>query len=242
MHNYCKTIGALAAVSALVAGNAMANVEYELSTGYTNEYIFRGINLGQDLVEVSATAKGQWNDISLAAGAWYGSFDNGPAFDELDLWADAGYDFSYATVSAGYIYRYVTAGDWWSTGNQEIYAGLSRDLWGWQTSLTYYWDIEDDNDGYTELATKYEYAIPGYDCLSIGFVSRLGYLVEEGDFTHWSNRLAFNWGFAERAKLSPFVQFDLSLSEGGRAYQGNLADYTGAKNQFTGGCMLSVTF
>ena len=51
MQNYCKTIGALAAASALVAGNASAEVEYTLGTGYTSEYLWRGANLGEDLVE-----------------------------------------------------------------------------------------------------------------------------------------------------------------------------------------------
>ena len=95
MQNYCKTIGALAAVSALVAGNAMAEVEYELHTGYSNEYLFRGLNLGQDMVEVGADVKGMYNEIGLSAGAWYGNIQNGQiygpnnqSFDELDLYAD----------------------------------------------------------------------------------------------------------------------------------------------------------
>lgn len=263
MHNYCKTIGALAAVSALAAGNAMANVEYELATGYTNAYIFRGMNLGQDLVEVSATAKGQWNNVSLAGGAWYGSFDNTANLTEIDVWADAGYDFGFATMSVGYIYRYVSVGDNNignlglgpyadgasfpdGAGNQEVYFSIARDFGGWNTSLTYYLAVEDNNDGYMELATKKEWVIPGYDCMSIGFTSRLGYLAEQGDCTHWSNRLAFNWAFAERAKLSPFVQYDISLSEGGAAPttvpSSALDNFIGMKNQITGGCMLSVSF
>jgi Na+-translocating ferredoxin:NAD+ oxidoreductase RnfC subunit len=71
MQNYCKTIGALAAASALVAGNASAEVEYTLGTGYSSEYLFRGDNLGQDLVEASASASTEWNGLGLSAGAWY---------------------------------------------------------------------------------------------------------------------------------------------------------------------------
>ncbi len=54
MQNYCKLIGAMAAASALVAGSASAEIEYELHTGYHNEYIFRGIDLGNDMVDVGA--------------------------------------------------------------------------------------------------------------------------------------------------------------------------------------------
>ena len=49
MQNYCKTIGALAAASALVAGNAQAEVEYEIHTGYSSMYLFRGLDLGEIL-------------------------------------------------------------------------------------------------------------------------------------------------------------------------------------------------
>ena len=48
----------LAAASALVAGNASAEVEYELHTGYTSEYLFRGLNLGQDLVRAYIEKRG----------------------------------------------------------------------------------------------------------------------------------------------------------------------------------------
>ena len=72
MQNYCKTIGALAAASALVAGNAKAGVEYELHTGYSSEYLYRGVNLGQDLIEVGADVKMDVNNMfNLSAGAWY---------------------------------------------------------------------------------------------------------------------------------------------------------------------------
>src|SRR5690606_24636481 len=117
MRNYSKTIGALAAASALVAGTASAfEVEYELHTGYTNEYLFRGLNLGTDLVEVGVDVATEINGIGLSAGAWYGSFSNtvnlanaGPArpldtdFNELDLYAEVSKDLGFLTASIGYI-------------------------------------------------------------------------------------------------------------------------------------------
>ncbi|MGA0845883.1 MAG: hypothetical protein ACO3RV_05020, partial [Luteolibacter sp.] len=75
MQNYCKTIGALAAASALVAGNASAELEYELHTGYTSEYLFRGIDLGQDLVEAGFHASPELSGLNVSAGAWYGCYD-----------------------------------------------------------------------------------------------------------------------------------------------------------------------
>jgi len=131
MQNYCKTIGALAAASALVAGNASAEVEYTLGTGYTSEYIFRGENLGQDLVEASASASTEWNGLGLSAGAWYGSYDDAENdVDELDLFTEASKDLGFVTAALGYIY-YMNE----TSGNtnlvddtQEVYVKFSRDL------------------------------------------------------------------------------------------------------------------
>ena len=99
MQNYCKTIGALAAASALVAGNALAGtptpapapvtqpapaIEYELHTGYSSAYLYRGLNLGQDLIEVGADVKMNLSGFNLSAGAWYGTV-NGSNFTRRQM-------------------------------------------------------------------------------------------------------------------------------------------------------------
>jgi hypothetical protein len=58
-----------------VAGNASAEIEYELHTGYSSDYLFRGANVGNDLVEVGVDMATEWNGLGLSAGAWYGSFN-----------------------------------------------------------------------------------------------------------------------------------------------------------------------
>ena len=244
MQNYCKTIGALAAVSALVAGNAAAEVEYELHTGYTSEYLFRGINYGQDLIEVGADVKGELSGFGLSAGAWYGNIQNAQAvgpnnfgFDELDLYAAGSRDFGFATGSIGYIYRQYT-NDLDSIvslydDEQEVYFTLARQFWGIDTSLTYYWCIEGDNNGYSELAMTKTWELS--PCLNLNAGGNVGYLVDQGDFTAITLKTSLDWGFAGTAKLSPFVACSISLCD---------ADtfYTNAKNQFVGGVMLSVGF
>jgi hypothetical protein len=252
MHNYCKTIGALAAVSALVAGNASAEVEYELHTGYTSEYLFRGINYGQDLIEVGADVKGELYGLGLSAGAWYGTIDNMQAagtnsvgFNELDLYGQATKDFGFATFGVGYISRQYDADSW--GGNvflagreldgdteQEVYFSVAREFWGIETSLTYFWDIETDNDGYTELAMKKGWELN--PCLWLNASGNLGYLAEQGQLTALTLKTSLDWGFASTAKLSPFVAYSMSLSDD------NDTLYWGAKDQFVGGVMLSVGF
>jgi uncharacterized protein (TIGR02001 family) len=253
MQNYCKTIGAMAAASALVAGTASAEVEYEIHTGYTSEYIWRGINLGQDLVEVGVDVATEVNGFGLSAGAWYASFDAPTGFgvpfsnanaNELDLYAEVNRDLGFATVAVGYIYYNFPQGV--ANKNlvpvddaQEVYFSIARDFSGLETSLTYFWDIETDNDGYMEAAASYGFELN--ECLTLSTGATLGYLAEEGDFTHLTAKVALDYAFTQTATLSPFIGHSWTLSEGGRMHNGTSA-YIGAKNQLFGGAMLSVSF
>lgn len=243
MQNYCKTIGALAAASALVAGNATAEVEYELHTGYTSEYLFRGLDLGNDLVETGVNAATEWNGLGLSAGAWYGSFDDNSAagiepgdydYDELDLYAEVSKDLGFLTASIGYIY-YMTDDAALSVEDaQEVYFGISKDLGFASASLTYFWDIETDNDGYAELGLDRSFELNS--CLTLNLGTNLGYLAEQGQCTAWTTKLGLDWAFTETAKLSPFVALAVALNDD------NDTAYAGTGNEFVAGSMLSVSF
>ncbi|MBM3863584.1 MAG: hypothetical protein FJ385_06475, partial [Verrucomicrobia bacterium] len=149
MQHYCKTIGALAAASALVAGIATAEVEYEISTGYSSMYLWRGLDLGDDLVETSLDVATEYNGLDLSAGAWYGSFDNHPYAEdnELDLYGEVAKDLGFATAGLGYIFYHRPGEGGTVDDSQELYVSLSRDLGFAQAALAYYWDLEGDNDG-----------------------------------------------------------------------------------------------
>lgn len=251
MQNYCKTIGAMAAASALVAGTASAEVEYELHTGYSTEYLFRGIDLGQDLVEAGVDVATEYNGFGLSAGAWYGSYDtheseifgvNEVDVDELDLYAEVSKDFGFLTAAVGYIYYFnedaisqnaSLSGYKFINDAQELYFSVARDFGFANASLTYFWDIEQDNDGYTELALDRSFELN--QCLSLNVASNVGYLVEQSDFTAWTTKIGLDWAFAERAKLSPFVALSIALSD-------EDTYYTNSGNELIGGSMLSVSF
>jgi hypothetical protein len=256
MQNYCKTIGALAAASALVAGNASAEVEYELHTGYTNEYLFRGLNLGQDLIEVGADVATEWNGLGLSAGAWYGSFNaptglNGgvPApfngqvgnanADELDLYAEVSKDLGFCTAAIGYIFYHYPQGSANkflvpANDSQEVYFSLSRDFGIFNASLAYYWDIETDNDGYSQLSLDRSFELNS--CLDLVVDTNVGYLAEQGQCTAWTTKVGLDWEFAERATLTPFVALAIALSDDVDT------SYAGSGNEFVAGSMLSVSF
>ena len=261
MQNYCKTIGALAAASALVAGNANAgtsapapvsaapdsSISYELHTGYSSEYIFRGVNLGDDLIETGFDVATEAYGLGLSAGVWYANYqaadNNGDEFNanEVDFYAEVSKDFGFATLSTGYIYYYNDTDDLITqnvTGNladtQEVYFSAARDFGFAKASLTYFWDIVGDNDGYSELGLSRSFELS--PCVSLNASTNFGYLLEEGDFTAWTTRVGLDWGFAEHAKLSPFVQYSVALSDE------PTTDYDGSENEFIGGAMLSVGF
>jgi hypothetical protein len=259
MQNYCKTIGALAAASALVAGNANAgtsapapvsaapdsSISYELHTGYSSEYLFRGIDLGQDLVEVGVDVATEIAGFGLSAGAWYGSYDTGLDgdrdydVDELDLYAEVSRDLGFLTAAVGYIYynnEDVISRNAFKLIDdaQEVYFSVARDFGFANASLTYFWDIETDNDGYSELALDRSFELS--PCLALNVGTNIGYLVEQSDFTAWTTKVALDWGFAEHAKLSPFVAVSVALSDD------EDTAYEGSSNELIAGSMLSVSF
>ena len=243
MQNYCKTIGALAAASALVAGNAQAEVEYELHTGYSSEYLFRGVDLGQDLVEVGVDAAYEWNGLTISGGVWATAFNSAAfasadenIYSETDLYAEVSKDLGFLTASVGYIY-------YWNAGhlgldNQEVYFGVSRDLGFATVSLTHYLDLinsgDGGNNGYTELGLTRAFELN--QCLTLNVGTNVGYLIESGDFTALTGKVCLDWGFAANAKLSPFVAVSLGLGEA----QGTIWQST--ENELTAGSMLSVSF
>lgn len=237
MQNYCKTIGAMAAASALVAGTVQAEVEYEIHTGYSTEYIFRGDDLGNDLFEVGLDASYEVSGLSLSAGAWAGFFDSsaitGNEVDvEVDLYAEVAKDFGFVTGAVGYIY-------YWNLGNlgqnfQEVYFSASRDFGFAQVSLTYFWDVYGDNNGYTELGIGRGFELN--QCLTLNVGATLGYMIEQSDFTAVTTKVSLDWAFVENAKLSPFVALTVPLSD-------VVGTYTeGSGNELVGGTMLSVAF
>ena len=235
MHYHHKTIGALVAASALVAGTAKADltIEYKLHTGYSSEYLFRGLDLGNDLIEAGLDVSTTWNGVGLSAGAWYGSFTNaGLNREELDLYGEISKDIGPIKAAIGYIaYTYPRPN---TSTYQEVYFGVSHDFGYVAASLKYFWDVEGDNDGYTEFGLTHSFTLS--PCLALNLESNIGYLMEKGVATAWTNKVTLDWGFAEHAKLSPFIAASIALTDS------KFTSYIDSKDELVGGCMLSVTF
>jgi hypothetical protein len=231
MQNYCKTIGAMAAASALVAGTASAEVEYEIHTGYTSEYIFRGSDLGNDLTEVGLSAATTYNDINFSAGVWAAAFNTNATTNdvdnEVDFFGEVSKDFGFATLGLGYIY-------YWNLGKlgndtQEVFFTVSRDFGFAEAYFTYFWDVDGDNDGYAELGFGRSWELSS--CVTLNVATNFGYFFEGTDFGSWTTKVGLDWAFVETAKLSPFVALAVDLTE--RA---------GLDDELVAGTLLTVSF
>ena len=251
MQNYCKTIGALAAASALVAGTAKAELEYSINGGFHKEYIFRGVDAGQSMTTAGFDVGGfSALGFDLSAGIWHADYTTSLTegvlagadvnMAETDIYFEATRDLEFATLAIGYI-KYIYDDNNGITGlinptqddSQEVYFGLSKELYGIDTGLTYYWDIEGDNGGYAELTLGKSYDLS--DCLSLGLGVAQGYGVEEGELANLTTTVTLDWAFTDSATLSPYVLYSVEGSE-------NVHYNNENTQELVGGVNLSVSF
>ncbi len=241
MQNYCKTIGALAAATALVAGNAQAAPEYEIHTGYSSLYLFRGLELGQDLGEVGVDVANEWNGLTLSAGFWAAMFNthnSGSNLDnELDLYGEVSKDLGFLTASVGYIYYWNISENATDDQDQEVYFSVSRDFGFASAYLTYFWNVDSasaGNDGYTELGLSKSWELN--QCLTLNASTNVGYLLAASNFTALTTKVSLDWAFAEHAKLSPYVAVSVALGED------PATAWAVTNNELVVGTLLSVGF
>ena len=234
MRNYCKTIAALAITSAFATGSASAlDLDYSLSAGYSSSYIWRNIFYGNDLTETGGGVSTSVAGLDLSAGFWQASFEpfGNEHYNELDTFGSVSKDLEFVTASIGYIrYHYYNDYD----DSQEAIFGLSRDFGFVSVGLTYFWDIETDNDGYTELALSKSYELTS--CLSLSTSVAVGYFMEPKEWGHATGRVSLDYQFTENATISPYVLAGFSLGDDQNAAN------VGTKNQLVGGVLVSVSF
>lgn len=221
----------------VVAPVAETSISADLGVGYHNAYIFRGTDAGTDLVDATLNVSGTCplTGLDLSAGAWYGSVKEGygtDGYNELDLYASASKDLGFATASVGYIFYHFFDEPGFSDA-QEVFFGLSKEIYGVTTSLKYFWDIETDNQGYTELGFAKSFEVAGF---GLDVSSTVGYLVEEGALSHLTTKVSHGFKLSENATLTPYVAYSVELDD--------LEQYIGTdeKNELFAGIGLSVTF
>jgi len=284
MRNYSKLLGALAATTALAAGSAFAGSTAPMSTaapascdaafqgdvhvGYNSDYIFRGTDLGDDMVEAGIDLSYKAYGLNFSGGLWYASIEDSALgnlapfatipdhYSELDVYGEVSKDFGFATLFAGYIwYHYENTS--FQLGpfagkliddSQEAYFGASRELvWGINGSLAYYWAIEGENQGYSELGLEKKFEFT--PCINLDLGSKLGYLVEEGQLSHWTTSATLNFKVKDTFTISPYVAYSVELDgleDYGSYNHSAISKFIGGpsseENHFFGGVKASVSF
>lgn len=128
----------------------------------------------------------------------------------------------------------------WVPTTKKWYFSLSRDFGFLNAYVTYFWDVEgtepggSNNNGYTELGVSKSWELS--PCLVLNVGSNVGFMAEHGEFTAVTSKVSLDWGFADRAKVSPFVALSIALGED----EGSIWDET--DNELVAGSMLSVSF
>jgi uncharacterized protein (TIGR02001 family) len=234
--------------SLLTATYAFAEIEAEIYTGYHSIYEFRGVDLGDDLVDTGVDLSYELAEgLSLSGGAWYASWDAGGADDELDLYIGLAQTLGSFDVSVGYTY-YFFPGD--SDANtDEVYLGLATELdCGLGLALTYYEDIDQYSGGYLEFEAAKSFTLS--ECVGLDLAAGAAWCddyelnadvdgTNMDGFNHWYITAALPIALKEDVTLTPYIKYVDASSD----LDSSLVD-AGAESEdhFYGGVTLSIAF
>lgn len=189
-----------------------------------------GLDIGTEL-------DGGW---ALTAGVWYATV-NGTSgdFDEVDYYGGVSKGFELGSVDlnleSGYIYYDFPTG---GANLQEIYFGVSTNVRDWfDIGYTYYWDIDGDNDGYSEININYSREFN--DQLTFNGNFTLAIDTETGDLHHYGSHWTLDWAFNDVLTVSPYIAY--TIAQDG-VQDGALSTGSGQGDELFGGIMVTAGF
>ena len=200
----------LAFFSALSADKVAAeDIGAEVSVGYDSDYMFRGVNLGQDLLWSDVNVSTSLSDgLDLGVGAWYANVADDAGNDELDIYAGLSTSMGDMSVDLGATYYYYpdpTAGD----GTLEFGIGLGTSAGPIDLSLGLYYDI-DLEAAYYEVGAATSFDLT--DTMAVDVGGAIGNA--DGDTL---TALTFTIGvpitLSDSASLSPYVGVNIPLDD-----------------------------
>ena len=188
------------------------------AVGYCSIYEFRGVDLGSNMVEASATTTATYGDLVFSASAWYAAVNDNavnPTPNELDLTLAFAKKLGPVNLTGGYIYY--AFNDASAFNAQELYLGAGMDIYaGVSANLTAYREIDLYDGWYVDFNLSKTCEINS--CLSVvttagcGFAEDNGWQLESnGDtldgFQQWYLSVSMPWKFREGFALTPFVKY-----------------------------------
>ena len=200
----------LAFFSALSVDKVAAeDIGAEVSVGYDTDYMFRGVNLGQDLLWSDVNVSTSLSDgLDLGVGAWYANVADDAGNDELDIYAGLSTSMGDMSLDLGATYYYYpdpTAGE----GTLEFGIGLGTSAGPIDLSLGLYYDI-DLEAAYYEVGAATSFDLT--DTMAVDVGGAIGNA--DGDTL---TALTFTIGvpitLSDSASLSPYVGVNIPLDD-----------------------------
>ena len=208
---------ALLALVPAVAGDHAAvgeDLGAEVSVGYDTDYIFRGANLGQDLLWSDVNVSTSLSDgLGLNIGAWYANpTDAGD--DELDIYAGVSTDLGGMSLDLGTTYYYYPG----ATGSNtlEFGAALGTSVGAFDVSLGVYHDIDTENT-YVELGAGTSFDLT--DNISLDLGATIGNNQDEvvggqaDGLTAVTITVGAPIGLTDNASLTPYLGINAGLDD-----------------------------
>tara|TARA_B100000945_G_scaffold4455_1_gene3739 strand:- start:1279 stop:2010 length:732 start_codon:yes stop_codon:yes gene_type:complete len=210
----CSALFAL--VPAIAGDHAAAGGDLgaEVSVGYDTDYIFRGANLGQDLLWSDVNVSTSLSDgLGLNIGAWYANpTDAGD--DELDIYAGVSTDLGGMSLDLGTTYYYYPG----ATGSNtlEFGAALGTSVGAFDVSLGIYHDIDTENT-YVELGAGTSFDLT--DNISLDLGASIGNNQDEvvggqaDGLTAVTITVGAPIGLTDNASLTPYLGINAGLDD-----------------------------
>ena len=233
----------LATLGVTQAGFIEGELQGELHGGVSTGYIWRGVDQrGGSMIEAGVDFSGfSFFGFDYHSSLWYASIGNDGnghhSFDEVDYETGLSRDLGFATLGIGQILYNFPGGYTPYSSAQEVYFTASRTQWDFDFALTYFWDIDEDNDGYSEFTVDRSFALS--ECLALATGGTLSYDWETTDLHHIGLTAALNWAINDVLTVSPYVSATWAQdgAKGGTA----LGRY-GQGDELFGGIILSASF
>ncbi len=215
-----KTSTILAIGSGLFFGQAQAEIESEFHVGYNSDYIFRGVDGGQDAFEYGLDFAGS-SDCGLdwSAGIWSISPDGEDGnVDELDIYASVSKDLGVGSVAVGftaYTYDGAGANNAQQGDDSEVYIGFSTQQAGVDLGLTVFYGTDGILQDQVLLEGTIGYAIEVSEKLTANLGIAYGYILDEGKAgysnddgeVYASATISFDYALSDDITFSPYVSY-----------------------------------
>ena len=183
----------------------------ELSTGYANEYLWRGITLGRDLVFGQLHLEyGIADNTVIEAQGFYGAFNS---FDDDQIDGSVGVRQQFGKLTAIAGYSVFDFPEEYKGTRQELYGGFVYALpYDIKVGGTYNFSFEGDTQDYTEVYVSAPYVLStdaeGNPTQFISGSVTQGLLLEEGEAAHTTLGVTYSYAVSKSLTLVPFFEYN----------------------------------